>query len=35
VLDFGELGISYWRFEQFWKLSPAIWEKKEMEGIYE
>jgi hypothetical protein len=35
VPDFEELGMPYWRFEQFRKFSPAMWEKKEMEGIDE
>jgi hypothetical protein len=28
VPDFEELGMPYWRFEQFRKFSPAMWEKK-------
>jgi hypothetical protein len=35
VPDFEELGMPYWRFEHFRKFSPIMWEKKEMEGIYE
>jgi hypothetical protein len=35
VSDFEELGMSYWRFEQFRKCSSAICEKKEMEGFDE
>jgi hypothetical protein len=27
--------MPYWWFEQFRKFSPAMWEKKEMEGIDE
>jgi hypothetical protein len=32
---FEEFEMPYWRFEQFRKFSPAMWEKKEMEGIDE
>jgi hypothetical protein len=35
VPDFVELGMPYWRFEQFRKFSPAMWKKKEMEGTDE
>jgi hypothetical protein len=33
--DFEELGMPYWWFEKFHKCSPAMWEKKEIEVIYE
>jgi hypothetical protein len=32
VAEFEEFGIPYWRFEQFHKLSPAMWEKKDKQG---
>jgi hypothetical protein len=35
IPDFEEFGMPYWRFEQFRKFSPSMWEKKEMEGIDE
>jgi hypothetical protein len=35
IPDFKEFGMPYWQFEQFRKFSPAMWEKKEMEGIDE
>jgi hypothetical protein len=35
VPDLEELGMPYWRFEQFCKFSRAMWEKKEKEGIDE
>jgi hypothetical protein len=30
IPDFEEFGMPYWRFAEFCKFSPAMWEKKEM-----
>jgi hypothetical protein len=35
IPDIEEFCMVYWRFEQFNKFSPAIWEKKEKKGIDE